>query len=91
MIDTQETVEVNDHDFGSAGSGTVIPHGVYDVGRNQGFVHLNTSHDTSELACDSKFKGPSRRTSSTHLLPMFAKCNEPRRKGKSRLTRSRKQ
>lgn len=52
-IDTQETVEVNDHDFGSAGSGVVIPHGVYDVGRNQGFLHLNTSHDTSELACDS--------------------------------------
>ena len=31
----------------------VIPHGVYDVGRNQGFLHLNTSRDTSELACDS--------------------------------------
>ena len=53
MIDTQATIEVNDHDFGSMGSGTVIPHGVYDVGRNRGFVHLNTSHDTSELACDS--------------------------------------
>jgi hypothetical protein len=52
-IDTQATIETNDHDFGSAGSGVVIPHGVYDVGRNQGFVHLNTSHDTSELACDS--------------------------------------
>jgi hypothetical protein len=52
-IDTQETIETNDHDFGSAGSGTVIPHGLYDVGKNQGFVHLNTSHDTSELACDS--------------------------------------
>jgi hypothetical protein len=52
-IDTQATIETNDHDFGSAGSGVVIPHGVYDVGRNQGFVHLNTSHDTSELAWDS--------------------------------------
>jgi hypothetical protein len=31
----------------------VIPHGIYDVGRNLGFIHLNTSHDTSELACDS--------------------------------------
>jgi hypothetical protein len=31
----------------------VIPHGVYDVGRNEGPLHLNTSHDTSELACDS--------------------------------------
>jgi hypothetical protein len=52
-IDTQETITTNDHDFGSAGSGTVIPHGLYDVGRNQAFIHLNTSHDTSELACDS--------------------------------------
>jgi hypothetical protein len=52
-IDTQETIETNDHDFGSAAAGVVIPHSLYDVGRNQGFVHLNTSHDTSELACDS--------------------------------------
>jgi hypothetical protein len=52
-IEAQGTIEVNDHDFGSMGSGTVIPHGIYDVGLNRGFVHLNTSHDTSELACDS--------------------------------------
>jgi Rhodopirellula transposase DDE domain len=52
-IDTQETIETNDHDIGSAGAGVVIPHSLYDVGKNQGFVHLNTSHDTSELACDS--------------------------------------
>ncbi|MDB5351977.1 MAG: transposase [Planctomycetota bacterium] len=52
-IETQATIEVNDHDFGSMGSGTVIPHGIYDIGRNRGFIHLNTSHDTSELACDS--------------------------------------
>ena len=53
VIDTQGTIATNDHDFASMGSGTVIPHCFYDVGRNQGFVHLNTSHDTSELACDS--------------------------------------
>jgi Rhodopirellula transposase DDE domain len=53
VIETRATIEVNDHDFGSMGSGTVIPHGIYDVGRNEGFLHLNTSHDTSELACDS--------------------------------------
>ena len=52
-IDTQQTIAVNDHDFGSAGSGVVIPHGLYDVGQDRGFLHLNTSHDTSELACDS--------------------------------------
>ena len=52
-IDAQATIETSDHDFSSTGSGVVIPHGVYDVGRNRGFLHLNTSHDTSELACDS--------------------------------------
>jgi DDE family transposase len=52
-IDTRETIQTNDHDFVSMGAGTVIPHGLYDVGKNQGFIHLNSSHDTSELACDS--------------------------------------
>ena len=31
----------------------VIPHGLYDVKRNDGHVNLGTSHDTSEFACDS--------------------------------------
>ena len=53
VIDAQEPVAVNDHDFVSHGVGKVIPHGLYDIGRNEGFVNLNTSHDTSELACDS--------------------------------------
>jgi Rhodopirellula transposase DDE domain len=53
VIDTQETIIVNDHDFSSKGNGTLIPHGIYDVAKNQGYLHLNTSHDTSELACDS--------------------------------------
>lgn len=53
VIDTQETITTNDHDFPSRGGGKVIPHGLYDVGQNEGFVHLNTSRDTSELACDS--------------------------------------
>src|SRR5277367_6868136 len=52
-IDTQKTIATNDHDFGSAGAGTVIPHGLFDVGKNKAIVNLNTSHDTSELACDS--------------------------------------
>lgn len=34
-------------------AGVVIPHGLYDLKRNVGFVTLGTSHDTSEFACDS--------------------------------------
>ena len=50
---TAQTVETFDHDFGSAGQGKLIPHGVYDLAREHAHVHLNTSHDTSELCCDS--------------------------------------
>ena len=31
----------------------IIPHGFYDVKRNDGHVNLGTSHDTGEFACDS--------------------------------------
>jgi hypothetical protein len=50
---TQEPVDVLDHDFPSAGEGKLIPHGLYDLARNEGHIHLNTSHDTSEFCCDS--------------------------------------
>lgn len=50
---TAETVETFDHDFGSASQGKLIPHGVYDVVTNHAHIHLNASHDTSALCCDS--------------------------------------
>lgn len=50
---TQQTVETFDHDFGSAGQGKLIPHGIYDLTSGHAAIHLNTSHDTSELCCDS--------------------------------------
>ena len=36
-----------------AGEGKVTPHCLYDVARNEGYIHLNTSHDTSKFCCDS--------------------------------------
>jgi hypothetical protein len=50
---TQTPVDTLDHDFPSAGEGKLIPHGIYDLARNQGHMNLNTSHDTSEFCCDS--------------------------------------
>jgi len=50
---TQAPVDTLDHDFLSAGEGKLIPHGIYDLARNQGHMNLNTSHDTSEFCCDS--------------------------------------
>ncbi|NQV23501.1 MAG: ISAzo13 family transposase [Rhodopirellula sp.] len=42
-----------DHDFPSWAEGVIVPHGLYDVGRNEGWLHLGLSRDTSEFACDS--------------------------------------
>ena len=50
---TQTPVDVLDHDVPSAGDGKLIPHGIDDLARNEGYLHLNTSHDTSEFCCDS--------------------------------------
>lgn len=50
---TQKAIETLDHDFPSAGEGKLIPHGIYDIARNEGHLNLNTSHDTSEFCCDS--------------------------------------
>jgi hypothetical protein len=50
---TQEVVQTFDHDWPSLAEGVVWPHGLYDLKRNEGFVTLGTSHDTSAFACDS--------------------------------------
>jgi len=31
----------------------IIPHGIYDVGQNIGYINIGISKDTSEFACDS--------------------------------------
>lgn len=46
-------IEVYDHDWRSLATGVAIPHGLYDVVRNEGYIQIGTSHDTSEFACDS--------------------------------------
>jgi hypothetical protein len=45
--------DVNIYDYPHLGEGPAIPYGTYDVGRNQGFVNVGTSHDTAEFAVES--------------------------------------
>ena len=49
----RESRPVNDHDFLSQASGKAFPRGLYDVGRNTGFVTVGISHDTAEFAVDA--------------------------------------
>jgi hypothetical protein len=51
-----QTLRVYDHDFPSFAEGHVIPHGLYDLKRNRGYINLGISYDTSEFACDSIFQ-----------------------------------
>ena len=50
---TLEELQVFDHDFPSFAEGVIIPHSLYDLNLNVGYVQIGTSHDTSEFACDS--------------------------------------
>lgn len=49
----EEGVKVYDHDFGSLAEGRVVPHGIYDVILNKGYVSIGKSKDTSEFLCDN--------------------------------------
>ena len=42
-----------DHDFTTFSSGTIVPHGIYDIANNTGYLTIGTSHDTSQLVCDN--------------------------------------
>lgn len=50
---TTEEIKVFDHDWKSLAIGVAIPHGLYDLNLNVGYVQIGTSHDTGEFACDS--------------------------------------
>lgn len=49
---TREELHAFDHDFNSEAEGVIIPHGIYDVQKNIGYIHIGTSKDTSQFACD---------------------------------------
>ena len=45
--------EVNMHDFPDKKLGKISPYGVYDVGRNEGWMSVGLTHDTAEFAVAS--------------------------------------
>lgn len=49
---TQKELHAYDHDFNEFAEGVIIPHGIYDLQRNIGYIHIGTSKDTSQFACD---------------------------------------
>jgi hypothetical protein len=63
------------HDFPDKELGKAIPYGIYDVGRNEGWVSVGIDHDTAEFAIDSilawwKHMGSKTYSEATELLIM---------------------
>lgn len=57
---------VYDHDFLNFSQGQILPHGIYDVNKNLGFISLGNSKDTSEFVSDNLF-----RVWNQHLKPLY--------------------
>lgn len=48
-----EAIEVYDHDYEHLSEGKVIPHGIYDVQANRGFVSIGNSSETADFVKDN--------------------------------------
>jgi len=46
-------LQVYDHDYHYLGQGTVIPHGIYDLARNEGYISVGNSHETASFIIDN--------------------------------------
>jgi hypothetical protein len=46
-------IKVYDHDYDYLGEGKVIPHGIYDMQRNEGYITIGNSHETAEFIKDN--------------------------------------
>ncbi len=53
MATTSQPERVNVHDFEDPELGKAIPYGIYDVGRNAGWVSVGRDHDTATFAVES--------------------------------------
>lgn len=50
---SQASIKVYDHDYDHLASGKVIPHAIYDLLRNEGYISLGNSHETAAFIADN--------------------------------------
>ena len=53
LAPTGKPILVNTHDFNDKELGKAIPYGIYDVGRDEGWVNVGISADTAQFAVAS--------------------------------------
>jgi len=49
----KKPVPTFDHDYPYLGTGKVIPHGIYDLKLNEGYISLGNSHETAQFVVDN--------------------------------------
>jgi hypothetical protein len=49
-IYSEKEAKCYDHDFPSFATGKLVPYGIYDLGRNEGYMNIGQSADTSEFS-----------------------------------------
>ena len=52
-VSCQQALKAFDHDFPSLAHGVIMPHGLYDLARPQGWMHRGLSRDTTAFAWES--------------------------------------
>ncbi len=51
--DFSELSDVYDHDFPYLATGKAIPHGIFDVKANKGYIGIGNSHETAAFVADN--------------------------------------
>lgn len=49
----QQAIEVFDHDYPHLADGKIVPHGVYDLKTNKGYISIGTSAETAAFIADN--------------------------------------
>lgn len=53
LLSKDEAVKALDHDYPYLGVGKAIPHGIYDIKENKGYISLGNSHETAKFVVDN--------------------------------------
>lgn len=48
-----KAIETYDHDYAHLATGTLVPHGIYDIKRNSAQINIALEKETAEFICDS--------------------------------------
>lgn len=50
---SQTALQVYDHDYHYLSEGSVVPHGIYDLQRNEAYISIGTNHETAAFVSDN--------------------------------------